>query len=110
MAGEELAVKPGLVVLARDIYPPTILSHVPVMAKKIAQSNDGKGGGLPILLLPGRASKELGKAFGPKHVSIVVFLDNEAQSPQSGKDNANEKSEAQERIASFVKFVKKNLL
>jgi hypothetical protein len=55
--GESGTAKPSLVVLARDIYPPTMLSHIPVMAHQLLQP-DGKTA-LPVLLLPGKASKEL---------------------------------------------------
>jgi ribosomal protein L7Ae-like RNA K-turn-binding protein len=105
------AVKPSLVVLARDIYPPTILSHIPVLVHQLRQP-DGKTA-IPILLLPGRASKELGKAFGPKNVSIVVFLgdsDEFSTCKGGGNETKLEDSLEDQRISSFVKFVTMTLL
>jgi ribosomal protein L7Ae-like RNA K-turn-binding protein len=55
---------PMLLVLAADLNPPTILAHIPVLAKQTR---------VPILLLPGRASIELGKALGAKKVAILCF-------------------------------------
>jgi ribosomal protein L7Ae-like RNA K-turn-binding protein len=100
--------RPSLVVLARDIYPPTILSHIPVMAHQLLQP-DGKTA-LPILLLPGRASKELGKAFGPKNVSILVFLGEDDDFSSGGNQSKEEDLLAEQRISSFVKFVTRSLL
>jgi ribosomal protein L7Ae-like RNA K-turn-binding protein len=56
---------PSLLVLARDIYPPTMLAHVPAVAQKL---------GIPLLMLPGKASLELGQAIGIKKTSIILFL------------------------------------
>lgn len=85
-------ITPSLIVLARDIYPPTILSHIPVLAKQLQ---------IPILLLPGKASKELGQAIGTQRTSILLFLQQEQDKP-SATDNAN--------VPSFVQFVKETLL
>jgi ribosomal protein L7Ae-like RNA K-turn-binding protein len=58
-------VAPLLTVLAEDVQPPTILAHIPVLAK---QSN------VPILLLADwRASFELGKLLGTRKVAILCF-------------------------------------
>ena len=75
-------------VLARDIYPPTMLVHVPVMAKRLD---------IPVLLLPGKASNEIGQAVGIKKTSILLFL--------SSKTN----DQANATINSFVDFVKSNI-
>ena len=74
----------SLMVLARDIYPPTMLAHAPVMAKRL---------GIPVLLLPGKASNEIGQAVGVKKTSILLFLSSKAN------DQGNSK------INSFVDFV-----
>lgn len=100
--------KPSLVVLARDIYPPTILSHVPVMAQQLLQPDDKTA--LPILLLPGKASKELGQGFGPKNVSIVVFFAEDAVFSSDGNLLKEEDLPAEQCISSFVKFVTESLL
>jgi ribosomal protein L7Ae-like RNA K-turn-binding protein len=75
---------PLLMVLSRDIYPPTMLAHAPVLARKLS---------IPLLLLPGKASSELGKALGTKKTSIMLFL----PSKESG--------DALRAIDSFIEFV-----
>lgn len=86
---DESAPKPSLMVLARDIYPPTMLVHVPVMAKRLD---------IPVLLLPGKASNEIGQAVGIKKTSILLFL--------SSKTN----DQANATINSFVDFVKSDMV
>eukprot|EP00980_Cylindrotheca_fusiformis_P024175 scaffold11589_cov117-Cylindrotheca_fusiformis.AAC.9 len=66
------APKPLLCVCAKDTYPPTMLAHVPVIATKLK---------IPLLILGGKASKELGKAFRVKQVSIVLFLPSDKRDP-----------------------------
>jgi ribosomal protein L7Ae-like RNA K-turn-binding protein len=110
--------RPSLIVLARDIYPPTILAHVPVLAASHSKSPDSS---VPILLLPGKASKELGDLFGTKHVSVLLFLPKNSTAKDitmaggDNDDNAVDKEEelevgASSSITSFVKFVKHALL
>ena len=103
-----VAVLPSLIVLARDIYPPTILSHIPVMAQQIrTRTHETKGerthSSVPILLLPGQASQELGRLFGTKRVSVMMFL------PSTGSDQSDETRHLDDKITSFVQFVKKTL-
>ena len=82
--------RPLLILLARDIYPPTMLVHVPVVAKRLA---------IPLLLLPGKASNDLGRAIGVRKTSIVIFLPpSSSQSPDDLK------------ICSFVEFVRCSIL
>jgi ribosomal protein L7Ae-like RNA K-turn-binding protein len=75
---------PSLIVMARDIYPPTILAHVPVLARQL---------NIPLLMLPGKASVEIGKALGIRRTSIVMFL------PSTKTDSSSE------ALNSFVDFV-----
>ena len=87
--------RPSLIVLARDIYPPTMLSHVPVLAQKL---------NVKLLILPGQASTELGQAFGTKKTSILVFL------PPADKDHNDDGDDDDSReqnaaITSFVNFM-----
>ncbi len=89
MKGDTDAPKPMLIVLARDIYPPTMLASVPVMAKRI---------GIPILLLPGKASNELGQALSIKKASILLFV------------RALSQNSEHEKINSFLDFVFSELL
>jgi ribosomal protein L7Ae-like RNA K-turn-binding protein len=70
--------------MARDIYPPTMLAHVPVLARQL---------NIPLLMLPGKASVEIGKALGIRRTSILVFL------PSSQTDSSSV------AVNSFVEFV-----
>ena len=56
---------PSLVLLSRDVRPPTILAHIPVLCRQL---------GVPSVVLPGRASVELGRAVGGKSVAVALFL------------------------------------
>jgi ribosomal protein L7Ae-like RNA K-turn-binding protein len=56
---------PSLLVMARDIYPPTMLAHAPDLAQKLH---------IPLLMLPGKISDEIGQALGIKKTSILLFL------------------------------------
>lgn len=80
---------PLLMVLARDIYPPTMLAHAPALAKKR---------GIPVLLLPGKASSEIGQALGVRKTSILLFLPSTA-AEAAPADACNEK------VDSFIDFV-----
>jgi ribosomal protein L7Ae-like RNA K-turn-binding protein len=80
---------PELIILARDVHPPTILAHIPYLAKNTS-----------ILLLPGRASFELGKVLGAKKVAIMVFL-------QRPKDTTEQQEH--DRIDSIVAFLKQKI-
>lgn len=95
-----LSTIPSLIVLARDIYPPTILSHIPVMAEQVH---------VPILLLPGNASSELGKSIGTKKTSILLFL-SEAEGDDDNNNNKDDVVRTNHAITSFVSFVKQSLL
>jgi ribosomal protein L7Ae-like RNA K-turn-binding protein len=77
---------PSLMVVARDIYPPTMLAHAPVLARAL---------NIPLLMLPGKASFELGKALGTKKTSIMLFL---PSSETGGSHSA---------MSSFIDFVVK---
>lgn len=79
-----------LILLARDIYPPTMLIHVPVIAKRLE---------IPLLLLPGKASNDMGRAIGVRKTSIVIFsAPNASPSPDDSK------------MDSFIEFVRSNIL
>ena len=80
---------PTLIILARDVFPPTMVAHIPVLASRLD---------IPLLLLPGKASVELGQALGTKKTSILVFL------PSSQQD-AEDLDPRHQAIDSFVKFV-----
>ena len=99
---------PILVVMARDIYPPTILSHIPVLVDQLnRRRNDdhaAKKISLPILLLPGRASSEMGALLGTKKVAILVFL-----SKSTTRDDDKEAATWHHRIDSLVTFIRDKL-
>ena len=96
---------PLLILLARDVRPATILAHIPIYAKTL---------NIPTLILPGKASTELGKAVGIKSVACAVFLSScsnggEDSKTSSSDDDAQKKEkewkEAQADVDSFVKYV-----
>lgn len=60
------AQKPLLCVCARDVYPPTMLTQVPIQTKKLS---------IPLVILGGKASTELGKAMGFRKASIAIILE-----------------------------------
>ena len=85
---------PLLILLAKNIHPPNILAHIPHLAMKV---------GTPIMMLPGKASEEMGKTLGVKRVAIVVFLPR----PSSFNDDDDDTREADHaRIDSFIDFIK----
>lgn len=85
--------RPLLILLAKDVYPPTMLVHVPVMASKL---------GIPLLLLPGKASNELGRAVGVRKTSILLFLPSKTGTEGDGTDD--------EKIDSFIQYACSNML
>lgn len=96
--------KPSLVVIARDIYPPTMCCAVPVLAKRL---------GIPILILPGKASLELGRALNAKRTSILIFCCSDENGGTGSTDTLRSDDcpdkhvlESSRAIASFVSFVK----
>jgi hypothetical protein len=88
----QLDIIPDLVILARDIRPPNMLAHVPYFCSLLK---------IPVLLLPGRASKDIGKILGGKNASVIMFL------KRSGEQIDDEVSIRYHRIIdSFVEFAK----
>jgi ribosomal protein L7Ae-like RNA K-turn-binding protein len=62
---KETLEKPLLVFLTSDIRPPTMVMHIPCLCRRL---------GIPLILIPGsESSLELGKIFGVRRVSVVVF-------------------------------------
>jgi len=92
---EEDQSSPLLIILARDVHPPTILSHIPFMAKQRKT---------PIMLLPGgQASVELGKALGIKLAAILLFR------AQEDGGEEEEETKLHKLVDSFVSFAKTKL-
>lgn len=94
-------VKPSLILLARDVRPATILAHISLYARLL---------NIPILILPGKASVELGKVVGIRSVAAAVFLssceDEEGKMMlDDDKQREREWKEAQSDVDSFVRYV-----
>jgi ribosomal protein L7Ae-like RNA K-turn-binding protein len=90
---------PSLIILARDVRPATIFEHISLYAsiKKI-----------PILILPGRASLELGEAVGIRRVAALSFLPRDDKSSLPYQDNKIEMDEWKESnidVDAFVSYV-----
>jgi len=93
---------PSLIIMARDLRPPTILAHVPVMCKVL---------NVEILLLPGMASYELGQHFGTRTVSIIAFLpDLDVDGGAlGGKTEQAQIQKCNKCINSYINFAKSKL-
>jgi len=81
----------SLCVLARDIRPALTLSHIPYLCKLH---------NIPIVLLPGKASHELGKTLGGKKVSVLLFT--------CGGDSDNlqgPEKKWRQQIQSYIDFI-----
>jgi len=92
--------KPLLIVLTRDIYPPTMCCAIPALAKQLQ---------IPLLLLPGKASLELGQALNAKRTSVLLFCappitSNDGASIEGG--NCEQRRNTRNAISSFVSFIK----
>lgn len=89
---EDIKLLPSLVMLARDSRPPTTMAHIPYLCIQL---------NVPILLLPGRASLEFGKAFKMKKASVLLFMkcSNEDVSTLSRSEK-----ELINRVNSYVDF------
>ncbi|KAG7343207.1 hypothetical protein IV203_021152 [Nitzschia inconspicua] len=83
--------RPSLIVLAKDIYPPTMLAHIPVLARQL---------GITVLLLPGKASVDMGRAFHVPRTSILIFLSSSEKDQNGASDDP---------VDSFVGFIKSQM-
>lgn len=79
---------PGLVVLAADISPMDVISHIPVLCEDH---------GVPYIFVPSRA--ELGAAGNTKRPTSVVLISKE----KGGKKRADEKATEQEEFLDVYK-------
>jgi len=89
---------PSLILLSRDVRPATIVAHISLYANLL---------NIPTLILPGKASIELGKAVGVRSVAAAVFLSScgEGASMSEDKQKEREWKETQNDVDSFVKYV-----
>jgi len=102
-AGSKATPKPSLILLARDVRPATILAHVSLYARLL---------NVPTLVLPGKASVEMGKAAGVRSAAVAVFLSpsrckegRAAIASEGDAQNGWEWKEAQDDVDSFINYV-----
>lgn len=94
------AAAPLLILLGRDVYPPNILAHIPYLAKQV---------GTPVMLLPGRASHEMGKTMGVKKVAILLFLPGPNTASDKTSQGDSQEARQHSKIDSFVDFIKSKI-
>ena len=85
---------PSLVMLARDVRPPTILAHIPYLCKVL---------NIPIVLLPGKASSDAGHVFRRKRASAIVFM--KGGKSKEKVDQSKIEKDICKKIDSYVNFV-----
>lgn len=96
-SGEERLQKfASLIILARDVRPATILSHIVIFAHILQ---------VPILILPGQASSELGDVLGIKSVAAAIFLSSGSQTLSSDEAETDTHND----VDSFVHFAATNI-
>lgn len=88
---------PKLIILARDVRPATIFEHLLLYAQIR---------NIPILLLPGRASLELGEAVGLRTCAALALLAKDSCSYQDdNKAKMEEWNECNIDIDAFIAYV-----
>jgi ribosomal protein L7Ae-like RNA K-turn-binding protein len=88
---------PSLVMLARDLRPPTIVSHIPYLCKQL---------NIPVALLPGKASSDVGKTLRIKRASVVVFM---KFNKDGSKGRSSTEKEVCNKVSSYVEFAKSKI-
>lgn len=89
----ESSSKISLCVLSRDVRPASILSHIPYLCQLH---------NVPILMLPGKASHDLGRTLGGKKVSVLLFMCGTTGS----NDLKGVEKKWQQQINSYIDFIK----
>ncbi len=84
---------PSLVMLSRDLRPPTILAHFPYLCRQLD---------IPIVLLPGKASSDVGRVLKRKVASVVVFM--KCKMHTQKKDGSKAEKEICRRMNSYIDF------
>lgn len=87
----------SLCILARDVRPASVLSHIPYLC----QLHDID---IPIILLGGKASYELGRLLGCKKTSVLLFRKDSCPEIITGAEKKWEK-----QIDSLVEFLKSKI-
>jgi ribosomal protein L7Ae-like RNA K-turn-binding protein len=85
----------SLCILARDVRPASVLSHIPYLC----QLHD-----IPIVLLGGKASYDLGRLLGCKKTSVLLFKKDSCPEIITGTKKKWEK-----QIDSLVEFLKSKI-
>lgn len=93
--------EPIILFIARDVRPPTILAHFPVLAKAL---------NIPLLLLPGRASFELGQILGVKKVSVLLLMKNPSLDKKDENKSSLKTQNCHRCLDSFAEFAKTKVL
>ena len=91
--------RPSLIILARDVRPATIFEHLSLYAHIKC---------VPILILPGRASLELGEAVGIRRVAAISFLPREDDSSLPFRENKTKMDEWKESnidVDAFISYI-----
>lgn len=96
----KMNLKPTLVMLARNLRPPTILAHIPYLCKQL---------NIPIAFLPGSASVELGKVFNRKRASIILFMTSNNKDKVNSTGLSKSEKDIIKKINSFVEFAKSKI-
>ena len=92
--------RPSLCILSRDIRPTTILAHIPFFCQQV---------GVPILLLPGRASKDLGSMLGGKNASVLLFTERSRSDDDDDGTSSKDNKKSHDLIDSFIEFAKEKI-
>lgn len=85
--------KPSLCLMARDVRPPAILSHIPYFCHQM---------NVPIILIPGNATHDLGCVLGGNKVSVLLFR--ERPSTSTGENGVD--CQYHDMIDSYIAFAK----
>jgi ribosomal protein L7Ae-like RNA K-turn-binding protein len=88
--GNQQDLVPSLIILAGDVRPATIFSHIPIYAHLLK---------VPVLIMPGKASEEFGNMLGIKSIAAAMFL-----SPSSIEKMSDVQLDAHIDINSFINF------
>lgn len=102
--GNSCVPRPLLIMLARDVRPPHMLAHIPVLAKHLS---------VPLILLSGKTSVDLGAVLGIKLCAIALFLPRaEDTSNRAGGDitqDAKTILRYHQDIDSFIEYAKSKI-
>eukprot|EP00804_Cyclotella_cryptica_P015040 CCRYP_000623-RA/>CCRYP_000623-RA protein AED:0.02 eAED:0.02 QI:246/1/1/1/0.5/0.33/3/2623/169 len=90
----QISLVPSLIILARDVRPATIFSHIAIYALLLR---------VRVVILPGNASVEFGNVFGIKSIAAAMFLSPSSKPRTDGL--SSEELDAHNDIDAFINFV-----